>query len=63
MPTDGSLTDASLKQLLRDVCIITGIEARPVALLIGDKIATQYMLTLAELMNEGNSPTVSMTSL
>ena len=54
VPTDGTLTEASLKQLLRDVCITTGIEAKPVVLLvISDKIPTEYMLTIAELMSEG----------
>ena len=64
VPTDGTLNDASLKQLLRDVCITTGIEAKPVVLLVGDKISTEHMLTIAELMNEGNIPTITiMTSL
>ena len=54
MPTDGTLTEESLKQLLRDVCITSGIEAKHVVLLVaGDKIPTQHMLTIAELMNEG----------
>jgi len=54
VPSDGSLTEASLVQLLRDVCITTGIEAKPVVLLVeGDKISTEYILTVAELMNEG----------
>ena len=54
LPTDGTLTEASLKQLLRDVCITTGIEAKPVVLLVvSDKMSTEYMLTIAELMSEG----------
>lgn len=63
MPTDGTLTEESLKQLLRDVCITTGIEAKPVALLVTDEIATEHMLIIAELMNEGMiCLTVIMTS-
>lgn len=63
VPTDGTLNKASLKQLLRDVCITTGIEAKPVVLLVGDKISTEYMLTIAELMSEGNVVTImTMTS-
>lgn len=54
VPADGSLTKASLIQLLRDVSITSGIEAKPVVLLVeGDKISTEYMLTIAELMSEG----------
>ena len=57
VPTDDSLTEASLKQLLRDICITTGIEGKPVVLLVGDKIiATKYMLTIGELMSEGIIP-------
>ena len=65
MPTDGTLTEQSLKQLLRDVCITTGIEAKPVTLLVtANEVATEYMLIIAELMNEGSviCLTVIMTS-
>ena len=57
VPNDDTLTEASLKQLLRDVCITTGIESKPVVLLVGDKIiTTDYMLIITELMSEGSRP-------
>ena len=60
MPTDGTLSETSLKQLLRDVCITTGIEAKPVVLLVaGNEISTVHMLTIAELMCEGINYTLS----
>ena len=44
-------TGLSVRQLLRDVCITTGIEAKPVVLLVDQ--ASEHLQVVMELMSEG----------